>query len=305
MDFVQPMWAQVGSLIASYAALLPVAVITIYSMTMLVWGSRYRWTLASTLFYVGLSGWAIGGVGAVIDSLIPINFRFHNTVWVVAHFHAYLMMTVVLWALAFVAHLLEREPTAHLAPALRSATIGLLLVGGYGLTGTWFVAGALGVPRRYAVQPAGTVGYSSVGAIFAVLFALGFLACIVQLAPLARVAWARRHSTSSRGETGVLDGSAAAEVLAGGAANRRAGRRVGEDRRSGRPRISASPSRSPSSRSLPSSQASSRHPRRAPATTISITPASSSSGSWSGCSWAPSGPSPVCSATIRPGGSQP
>jgi cytochrome c oxidase subunit 1 len=194
MDFVQPLWAQVGSLVASYFALLPVAVVTIYSMTMLVWGSRYRWTLASTLFYVGLAGWAIGGVGAVIDSLIPINFRFHNTVWVVAHFHTYLMMTVVLWALAFVAHLLERETDRTSSPTLRSATIGLLLVGGYGLTGTWFVAGALGVPRRYAVQPAGTVGYSTVGAIFALLFALGFLACIVQLAPLARTAWARRHS---------------------------------------------------------------------------------------------------------------
>src|SRR5581483_426594 len=52
MDFVQPEWAQVTSSIVSYAALLPVAVITIYSMTMLVWGSRYRWTLASTLLYV-------------------------------------------------------------------------------------------------------------------------------------------------------------------------------------------------------------------------------------------------------------
>ena len=65
------------------APLLPVAVVTIYSMTMLVWGSRYRWTLASTLLYVGFAGWAIGGTGAVIDSLIPINFRFHNTLWVV------------------------------------------------------------------------------------------------------------------------------------------------------------------------------------------------------------------------------
>ena len=212
MDFVQPMWAQVGSLVASYAALLPVAVITIYSMTMLVWGSRYRWTLASTLFYVGLAGWAIGGVGAVIDSLIPINFRFHNTVWVVAHFHTYLMMTVVLWALAFVAHLLERETDRTSSPTLRSATIGLLLVGGYGLTGIWFVAGALGVPRRYAVQPAGTVGYSTVGAIFALLFALGFLACIVQLAPLARTAWARRHSTSAGEGPGLAAGSAVARA---------------------------------------------------------------------------------------------
>ena len=109
MDFVQPAWADIISAIASYGALLPVAVITIYSMTMLIWGSRYHWTLASTLLYIGFTGWAIGGVGAVIDSLIPINFRLHNTTWVVAHFHTYLILTVVVWALAFLAHLLERD----------------------------------------------------------------------------------------------------------------------------------------------------------------------------------------------------
>jgi len=193
MDFVQPTWAEIGSEIASYAAVIPVAVITIYSMAMLVWGSRYRWTLASTLLYVGLAGWAIGGTGAVIDSIIPINFRFHNTVWVVAHFHTYLMMTVVLWVLAFLAHLLERDSGITSSRAARAWTIGLLLVGGYGLTGTWFVGGALGIPRRYAIQPAGTSGYSLVGSIFALLFALGFLACLAQLAPLARAAWKRRR----------------------------------------------------------------------------------------------------------------
>jgi cytochrome c oxidase subunit 1 len=196
MDFVQPLWAQVFSEVVSYAALIPVAVITIYSMTMLVWGSAYRWTLASTLLYVGLGGWAIGGVGAVIDSLIPINFRFHNTVWVVAHFHTYLMLTVVLWVLAFVIHLLERDAGETSSRAARVWTIGLLLVGGYGLTGTWFVEGALGVPRRYALQPPGTAGYSLVGSIFALLFALGFLFCLVQIVPLARAAWERRHYTT-------------------------------------------------------------------------------------------------------------
>jgi len=193
MDFVQPTWAQVISEIASYGALIPVAVITIYSMTMLVWGSAYRWTLASTLLYVGLAGWAIGGTGAVIDSIIPINFRLHNTVWVVAHFHTYLMLTVVLWVLAFLAHLLERDAGKTSSRAARIWTIGLLLVGGYGLTGTWFVEGALGIPRRYAIQPPGTSGYSLAGSIFALLFALGFLACLAQLAPLARTAWERRH----------------------------------------------------------------------------------------------------------------
>ncbi|HZQ04905.1 MAG TPA: cbb3-type cytochrome c oxidase subunit I [Gaiellaceae bacterium] len=193
MDFVQPTWAQVISEIASYGAVIPVAVITIYSMTMLIWGSRYRWTLASTLLYVGLAGWAIGGTGAVIDSLIPINFRLHNTVWVVAHFHTYLMLTVVLWALAFLAHLLERDAERAPARGARSAAVVLLLVGGYGLTGTWFLEGVLGVPRRYAIQPPGTSGYSLVGSAFALVFALGFAAVLAALAPLARTAWARRR----------------------------------------------------------------------------------------------------------------
>lgn len=193
MDFVQPEWAQVVSEVTSYGALIPVAVITIYSMTMLVWGSHYRWTLASTLLYVGLAGWAIGGVGAVIDSIIPINFRLHNTAWVVAHFHTYLILCVVLWAFAFLAHLLERNADRTTSRGGRIWTITLILVGGYGLTGTWFVEGMLGVPRRYAIQPPGTAGYSLAGSIFALLLALGFLSLCLQLVPLARAAWERRH----------------------------------------------------------------------------------------------------------------
>jgi cytochrome c oxidase subunit I len=194
MDFVQPRWAEIVSMLSSYGSLIPVAVITIYSMTMLVWGSRYRWTLASSLLYVGLVGWAIGGTGAVIDSIIPFNFRLHNTVWVVGHFHTYLMLTVVVWILAFLAHVLERESGQTTSRAARIATIGLLTVGGFGLTGTWFVGGALGIPRRYAIQPPGTDGYSAVGSGFAFVFALGFLVCLVQLVVLARAARERRGS---------------------------------------------------------------------------------------------------------------
>lgn len=193
MDFVQPRWAEVTSEISSYASVLPVAVVTIYSMTMLVWGSRYRWTLSSSLLYVGLAGWAIGGTGAVIDSIIPFNFRLHNTVWVVAHFHTYLMLTVVVWLLAFIAHLLERDAGETSSRIARTWAIGLVLIGGFGLTGTWFVEGALGIPRRYAIQPPGTAGYSLVGSIFGLLFALGVLACVAQLLSLGRTARRRRH----------------------------------------------------------------------------------------------------------------
>ncbi|HEY6055566.1 MAG TPA: cbb3-type cytochrome c oxidase subunit I, partial [Gaiellaceae bacterium] len=188
MDFVQPIWWQVVAEISSYGAGIPVAVVTIYTGTMLVFGSRYRWTLASSLLYLGFAGWAIGGTGAVIDSVIPANFRFHNTLWVVAHFHTYLLMCVVFWALAFVAHLLEQASGRTAEPRRARAAIALMLVGGYGFTGTWFLEGVLGVPRRYQLQPVGTAGYSLAGSIFVMLFALGFLACCVELLRLAR-AW--------------------------------------------------------------------------------------------------------------------
>jgi cytochrome c oxidase subunit 1 len=206
MDFVQPEAAQVISTVSSSAAALPVAVVTIYTGMLLVWGSRYRWTLASVLIYLGFAGWAIGGAGAVIDSIIPINLRFHNTLWVPAHFHTYLMLGIVLWMFAFLAHLLERAANRA---ASRAATIlapAMMLLGGYGLVGVWYVSGALGIPRRYAVHLAGTDGYSVVASIFVVIFAVGFLVLLAEFVQLGRDGLRRRSAPP-----------AAAPVIAGGA----------------------------------------------------------------------------------------
>jgi len=195
MDFAQPGWAQYVSMGASSAAALPVAVVTIYTGMMLIWGSRYRWTLASTLFYLGFLGWAVGGVGAVLDSLIPVNFRLHNTLWVPAHFHTYLLMGVMTWAMAFVAHLAER---AAGRPAPRAAAIAmpaLLVVGGYLFVGAWYASGALGVPRRYAEHPPGTHAYDVVGSVGAVLVLVAFLLFAATIARLLLAARGRRAET--------------------------------------------------------------------------------------------------------------
>ena len=114
----------------------------------LVWGSRYRWTLASTLLYLGFTGWAIGGTGAVIDSFIPINFRLHNTLWVPAHFHTYLLLAVILWAFAFLVRMLEETPASTPAPAVSAFSRRRAPRRRLRAVGTWFVSGTLGVPRR-------------------------------------------------------------------------------------------------------------------------------------------------------------
>jgi cytochrome c oxidase subunit 1 len=203
MDFVQPGALQIISTFASFGASIPVAVITVYTGMMLVWGSRYRWTLASSLLYLGFAGWLIGGTGAVLDSIIPFNFRFHNTLWVPAHFHTYLMLCVIFWALAFFAHLLERAagrtvPTRETVVALTG-----MAVGGYGFVAMWYVSGVLGVPRRYAVQPHGTAGYSLAASIFLVVFAVGFLALLFAFAQLALAARARKGEAADDREPAV------------------------------------------------------------------------------------------------------
>ena len=192
MDFVQPTWVSGVSSIASFGAALPPAVVTIFTGVVLIWGSRYRWTLASSLLYLGFMGWAIGGTGAVIDSLIPINFTFHNTLWVPAHFHTYLLMGVIFWAFALFVRLLEESAGRTAREGVSAFALGALLVGGYGLVGVWYVSGALGVPRRWAIHPEGTAGYSLVASIFVVVFALGFLVLLLECLRLARIASAQR-----------------------------------------------------------------------------------------------------------------
>ena len=192
MDFVQPEWVSGFSSIASFGAALPVAVVTIFTGVVLIWGSQYRWTLASALLYLGFMGWAIGGTGAVIDSLIPINFKFHNTLWVPGHFHTYLLLAVMFWAFALLVRMLEESAGRTAREGVSAFSLGALLVGGYGLVGVWYVSGTLGVPRRWAIHPEGTAGYSLVASIFVAVFALGFLVLLLECLRLARIASAQR-----------------------------------------------------------------------------------------------------------------
>jgi cytochrome c oxidase subunit 1 len=218
MDFVQPGAPQMISLIASSAAAIPVAVVTIYTGMMLIWGSRFRWTLTSVLLYLGFAGWAIGGSGAVIDSLIPVNFKLHNTLWVPAHFHNYLMMGVGMWMMAMVSYMLERA--AGRTASRRTTTWAPILMvgGGYGFIFSWYISGALGIPRRWAVHPIGTEEYSLVASVFAAVFLVGFSMLVAEFVLLARTARERRRARPDEEQMPSIAGaSPEADVALGNA----------------------------------------------------------------------------------------
>lgn len=153
MDFVQPRMLQFMGQMMSYFSAVPAAVVSIFDGLLVVYGSRMRWTTASAFMFLGLMGWAVGGVGAVIDSTISVNSFFHNTLWVPAHFHTYYLMGVVLMLLGFASHLGVQMSGMPDSRFMRRLILTLFLIGGYGFVLMFFWAGSHSVPRRYAVYP--------------------------------------------------------------------------------------------------------------------------------------------------------
>lgn len=153
MDFVQPRWLQVLGQVSSYMISVPAAVVTIFSTLVLVYGSRMRWSLTSLLLYLGVMGWAVGGVAAVIDSTVAVNSLFHNTLWVPAHFHSYFLMGVVLMILGTFYHFAQELTGVPESPGRTWLIVGSLAVGGYGFLMMFYLAGAAAVPRRFASYP--------------------------------------------------------------------------------------------------------------------------------------------------------
>ena len=178
MDFAQPQWLQVTGQLSSYMISVPAAVVTIFSTLVLIYGSSMRWRLPSLMLFLGVMGWAIGGVAAVIDSTVAVNTHFHNTLWVPAHFHTYYILGVVLMILGTVFHLLTELSKVPESGTLTRAIVGTVGVGGYGFVLMFYLAGVAGVPRRYSIYPGevavGTL-YAKISLIFITVLLIGAL----------------------------------------------------------------------------------------------------------------------------------
>ncbi len=186
MDFVQPRGVQYIGEVASYLAAFPPAVVTIFGGALLIYRSRMRWTMSSMFMYAGLIGWLIGGVGALIDATIPVNVSLHNTLWVPAHFHTYLLEGVTLFVFGWIFADLEVRTGVVSSLATRwIAGLGIFGGGAVLLLG-WYVAGAASVPRRYAEEPAPGPAIAAWASVGAILLIAGLIVCLIEAVRLAR-----------------------------------------------------------------------------------------------------------------------
>lgn len=176
MDFVQPLGFQIIGQLASYFASLPAVAVTVFSVFLLIYKQSIKWSLANLLFFIGVVGWVIGGVGALIDSTISNNVLLHNTLWVPAHFHTYNAMGNVLFSLAFFVWVSNEFYPTNNNYLLQKIIISFLLIGGFGFVIMFYLGGADSIPRRFNVYPEEFKSaqlFASSAAWFAIIYLLG------------------------------------------------------------------------------------------------------------------------------------
>jgi cytochrome c oxidase subunit 1 len=184
MDFVQPVGFQIVGQIASYMASLPAAGVTVFSVMVAVYRTPVKWSLTNLLFFIGVAGWVIGGLGAVIDVTITNNFVLHNTLWVPAHFHTYNVLGNVLFSLAFFHWFSVQFDKQGNTERLSKLKLTLLLIGGIGFLLAFYIGGAESIPRRYSNYPSEfpMAAPLAVGAaLFATIYLVGIIIFFFQI----------------------------------------------------------------------------------------------------------------------------
>jgi cytochrome c oxidase subunit I len=173
-DTVMPGWTLAIAQVISYAAGLPVIVVTAFSLLVYLTRSGIRWDLASALLVTGVFGWSAGVIPAIIDAIITVNKVMHNTLWVPGHFHFYLLLGEMAMVFGFMAWLTRATVPEGLSGVSYWGFLAYL-VGGAGVAVMFLIGGTMSVPRRWAVHLPQWFMQDQIGAAFALISIIGTL----------------------------------------------------------------------------------------------------------------------------------
>jgi cytochrome c oxidase subunit 1 len=169
MDGAMPRWAMALGQIVSYLSGLPVLAVTAWGVLANIARSGMRWRLPAAFLVLGVAGWSVGVVPAVVDGTIVVNQVMHNTLWVPGHFHTYLLLGLLPMLFGFMLH------TVHLdaAPAaLDRAAFWVYTLAGAVFCLSFLYGGLHSVPRRFAEHAPQWLASASVGSLAALFVVL-------------------------------------------------------------------------------------------------------------------------------------
>lgn len=131
-----------------------VSALSLYSLFMTIFRSRWTWNAASTALFLGIVSWLLAGLSGVVNATIAWDAFVHNTLWVVGHFHhmALLNIGIVIFGAtyAFLPQLLGRELYSD---RLGIWHVWLTFFAGSGVSVVWIIEGLESAPRRFSQLP--------------------------------------------------------------------------------------------------------------------------------------------------------
>ena len=178
MDYANPLWASVLGQVLSYTSSLPVLAVTAAATLANVYRSGMKWNLSAGLLFAAVMGWSVGVIPAVLDGTIAINRVMHNTLWVPGHFHTYLLLGVVAMLFGFMYFL--GLSTGATDSGLDRAGFWMYVVGSLAFASAFLAAGAMSVPRRWAVHLEPWLALDKLGALCALIVVAGATVFVVK-----------------------------------------------------------------------------------------------------------------------------
>lgn len=178
MDFSQPLSLQYFGQIISYSSAIPATAITMFGVIAQIYRAKMKWSIVPLSFLFGMVGWAIGGFAAVVDSTIALNNALHNTLWVPAHFHTYMLLGVVLFIFGYLFYIFPSKDDVN-TDTIAKAGFWTFVAGGYGFVLMFYLGGFFSIPRRYATYTGIPIERThTIGALLAV-FAASFVVLLL------------------------------------------------------------------------------------------------------------------------------
>jgi cytochrome c oxidase subunit I len=165
---------RVSFMAVSLAIAVPSAV-KVFNWISTMWNGRVRLE-APMLFCVGgIATFIIGGVTGVFLAAIPVDLIYHDTYYVVGHFHLIIMGLIPFGMFAAVYYWYPLFTGRMFNETLAKVHFWLSFIGVNVAFNTLIVLGMLGLPRRYARYAERFESLQQIASIGAILIALGTL----------------------------------------------------------------------------------------------------------------------------------
>ncbi len=137
-----------------------------------IWKGQVRLTAPMELCIGGLSTFVIGGITGVFLAAIPVDMLYHDTYYVVGHFHMILMGIIPFMMMAASYYWYPIITGRMYKQRLAKLQAFLMIIGVFITFGALLITGALGLPRRYASYPVEFTGLMQIQTVGA--YILGF-----------------------------------------------------------------------------------------------------------------------------------